>query len=533
MFIVAVMTGAIGGITGTALIAVVSRGVTDHSHALLLATVFFGLCLITMLCKSCSEIVLLRLTQRAICRMRVDLSSRLLATPLPKLQELGKHGLLTILTKDIDTFIQATHHLPGLLGNGIVIATCLAYLAFLSWQLFTLLFLCMALGMGAYLIVEHKPMRQLVQVRRELESLYQHFRSLIEGSKELQLNIRRAEFFLEHIIGGSARKFEKNFVQAVSAYIWVANLGTSLLYLILGVMLFLVPRFLPEQAASLTTVTLIILYLIRPIAEIVGAVPPLRQANIALTNIARLDAGLSGASPRLLAVDPFASSGPLTLALEGVCHRSPGATGDSRFTLGPLNLQILQGEILFIVGGNGSGKTTFALLLLGLYQPEAGTIRLNGVQSDVSIESYRQYFSAVFADFHLFEHLLITQDDSRYSRAMQYIGMLEMSHKVRVVDGKFSTTDLSTGQRKRLALVVSYLEDRPIYLFDEWAADQDPVFKRVFYTELLPELKSRGKTVIVISHDDTYFSCADRIVKLNDGQLQVFSDAPVLADQEC
>jgi putative pyoverdin transport system ATP-binding/permease protein len=161
------------------------------------------------------------------------------------------------------------------------------------------------------------------------------------------------------------------------------------------------------------------------------------------------------------------------------------------------------------------------MLLLGLHEPERGTMLLNGQPvTPPNITAYRTYFSAVFADFHLFQHLL-RADEKLDARATEYLDMFGIAHKVNISEGKFSTIDLSTGQRKRLALVSAFLEDRQIYLFDEWAADQDPVFKKVFYTEILPELKARGKTVIVISHDDAYFHCADRLVKVADGRLEV------------
>jgi putative ATP-binding cassette transporter len=163
-----------------------------------------------------------------------------------------------------------------------------------------------------------------------------------------------------------------------------------------------------------------------------------------------------------------------------------------------------------------------AMLILGLYEPEEGAILLNGVPvTRQNLQSYRQYFSAVFADFHVFEHLVGADEVDLSAQAERYVEMLGIAHKVKIRDGKFSTLDLSAGQRKRLALVSSYLEDRPIYVFDEWAADQDPTFKRVFYTELLPELKARGKLVIVITHDDSYFGCADRILKLDEGRLSL------------
>jgi putative ATP-binding cassette transporter len=203
-----------------------------------------------------------------------------------------------------------------------------------------------------------------------------------------------------------------------------------------------------------------------------------------------------------------------------VSHRYPGLTEDRPFTLGPIDLSIRQGEVIYLIGGNGSGKTTLAMLLLGLYEPEQGHVELNGVKIDKrNLVQYRQQFSAVFADFHLFDEILCHDQAQIAKRATHYLHTLELDHKVSISGNRFSTTSLSSGQRKRMALIASYLEDRPIYLFDEWAADQDPVFRRVFYTELIPDLKRKGKTVIVISHDDAYFECADRLVQVAQGRL--------------
>ncbi|HDR9605677.1 TPA: ATP-binding cassette domain-containing protein, partial [Burkholderia aenigmatica] len=164
--------------------------------------------------------------------------------------------------------------------------------------------------------------------------------------------------------------------------------------------------------------------------------------------------------------------------------------------------------------------------LTGLYEPEEGTIEVDGRTIGWRERAaYRQRFSAVFNDFHLFDALLGIVDPDDPSRAQAdaranaLVAKLALDHKVKVVDGAFSTRALSTGQRKRLALVVAYLEDRPFYLFDEWAADQDPSFKAVFYEQLLPELRARGKAVIVITHDDRYFDLADRLLKLDNGRI--------------
>lgn len=516
----ATVFGMISGLSGAGVVGLINKGVDGQMPLWMAGGLFFGLCILQLITKSFSEIALLKTTQDAIYSMRMELSRKLLATPQKRLQELGKPGLLVILTKDVDTFVAAFQMLPTAFGDLIVILACLAYMAWLSLQLFVIFTICLFVCVIGYHILELIPMQKLARVREHMDVLYENFRGLIEGSKELQLNARRGNRFVADVIGTSAGEFRDLFVRSMSQFVWVVNSGALMFYLVIGLVLFVVPHWYPQSPSTMMTATLILLYLIRPITEMTMMAPGLHQAGIALAKIQQLEGDLKAISALEAAGDPFRAHQTVQIDLRGVCHQYPAATEDGQFMLGPINLSLKQGETVFIVGGNGSGKTTLAMLLLGLYQPEAGEIVLNGVTvTPDNVHSYRQYFSAVFADFYLFEQLLDTEREELSARATAYIERLRMSHKVKVEEGKFSTINLSTGQRKRLALVSSYLEDRPVYLFDEWAADQDPVFKRVFYTELLPELKAQGKTVVVITHDDHYFEFADRIIKLEDGQI--------------
>jgi putative pyoverdin transport system ATP-binding/permease protein len=210
-----------------------------------------------------------------------------------------------------------------------------------------------------------------------------------------------------------------------------------------------------------------------------------------------------------------------TLELSHINHTYRG--DEQSFHLGPIDLKVAGGQLVFIIGGNGSGKSTLAKLLTGLYIPELGEIKLNDQTiTNENREWYRQHFAVVFADFFLFDKLLgLGQDATKLdTEAQRYLQLLQIEHKVQVKDGVLSTTNLSQGQRKRLALLTAYLEDRPIYLFDEWAADQDPLFRDIFYQQLLPQLKERGKLIFAISHDDRYFAVADRLIKLDYGQVE-------------
>jgi putative ATP-binding cassette transporter len=295
--------------------------------------------------------------------------------------------------------------------------------------------------------------------------------------------------------------------------------GTLLSFLPIGLVIFLAPSVTNVNTEVLTGYTLIILYMTGPLQAIMGMVPTLTHASVAVEKIASL--GLPqetsiGGPPQQLQPAPVWSK----LTLEGVAHTYYREKEDGTFTLGPIDLTLRPGELVYLIGGNGSGKTTLAKLLSGLYAPESGGIRFNGqMVTDETREAYRQNFTVLFSDFFLFDSLLGINPANLDERARRHLVELQLDHKVQVTDGKLSTTDLSQGQRKRLALLNAFLEDRPIYIFDEWASDQDPIFKGVFYHQILPELKARGKTVVVISHDDRYYNLGDRIVKLESGKL--------------
>lgn len=517
----ATLAGLLCGVSSALLAMTISRGLLGQPAPVPLAPAFFLLCLVCLASKTASEKALIHLTQTAVYTMRLHLSQRVLATPQKQLQALGKHGVMVILTRDVEVFTFAFEYLPIAFNNGVIIVCCMAFLAYVSMPMFLLLTVLLGAGIAGFHWAEREPIRQLAMARDQVDLLYEHFRNLIEGSRELQMNRSRGRRFVDKVLQPDAADFCRLSIASLGRYMSVTNVGGMSFYLVLGVMLFLVPRWLPQSPAVLTSVTMVLLYLIKPISELLTALPRVRQAAIALDRIQQLaDALEPPAPPALPVADPFGPTGRALLEVSGLTHRYPGEQRDESFCLGPVDLTVRPGETLFVIGGNGGGKTTLAMLLLGLYVPDAGNLRLNGVEvTDDNRDAYRQRFSAIFSDFHLFEQLLMADDGGLTERAGHYVSRLGMADKVKVAEGRFSTVKLSQGQRKRLALVSAYLEDRPICLFDEWAADQDPRSKQVFYTELLPELKARGKAVIVITHDDAYFGYADRIVKLADGRL--------------
>lgn len=517
--------GLAGGISSAGMVAIIGQVISaltvDHD----LMWLFFALCATALVARFFTSAIIIRLTQDTGQRLRMELSLDVLRTPYARLQALGPAELTTILTGDIATLTQACHILPLMFSDVVMVVVCLSFLCWVSPPLFGLLIALCAGGGVLYGSLVRAPAAHARILRQEMETVHQHFSDLIAGAKELQLNAQRRDAFLREDLEPSVRTFRQRFVQAMTGFMLASQVGTSLFFFGIGVLLFTLPGWHDVPALTVNQFALMLLYLIGPIGSITANVPAIRQGTVALERIGRLRGQLGGESCDQAGPDPLSGPGRLQLQLRGLHFSYPGDEPDQRFTLGPLNLAASAGEIVYIVGGNGSGKTSLALLMLGYYQPDAGTIELNGHVIDAARrEDYRQFFSAVLSDFHLFDR--VPGGDDALPRARAYLEKLRIDHKVGIAAGRFSTTRLSSGQRKRLALVQAYLEDRPIYVFDEWAADQDPEFKHVFYTELLPELKRRGKLVFVVTHDDAYFHCADKIFKLIDGQLQTPRIAP-------
>jgi putative ATP-binding cassette transporter len=298
---------------------------------------------------------------------------------------------------------------------------------------------------------------------------------------------------------------------------------------IIGVSIFGLRHALGAGAGVLSGFIMALFYMMTPLQVILNAAPGMARARIALQNIHDLGITLAiSASQERTAADTRDGHQPVRLTLSNVTYSHRGADSLDEFTVGPIDLTIPPGELLFIVGGNGSGKTTLAKLIVGLYSPDQGELWYNDQRvTDKNRDGYRQCFSGVFSDFFLFESLLGLDPAQLDDRVREYILRLRLQDKVRVQDGVFSTTALSQGQRKRLALLTCCLEGRPVLFFDEWAADQDPSFKEFFYHTILPGLKAEGKTIIVISHDDRYYGIADRIIHLESGRL--VGDDPTLA----
>jgi putative ATP-binding cassette transporter len=519
--IVAIVAGAIGGLCSAALLAAIAdalnaRDSTGSSRA----WIYFLLCVLMVVGRTGSALLVMHVGQTVILELRAHLCRQILGAPFRKLQTIGTPRLLANLTDDVATIAAAFETAPWICVNVAIIFGCLAYLGSRSTSLFLVVVSILSIGILSFRALKGRALKALSVARAFNDALYRHFQTLTNGIKELKLSRIRREQLLVGAIGPTSQEYRKHYALGTTLAILAAHWGVALFYLTIGVILFVLPLETDGRAEPATGYVLMILYMSAPVSALLDAMPTLGRARIAFSRIEYLEGELEQTSMEERNQDGVAPPiRPARIELIDVRHRYRADSDDDDFVLGPLSLVLRPGELVFVIGGNGSGKSTLAMILVGLYAPESGEIRLDGdLVTDVNRGRYREHFSAVFSDCHIFEGVPEFGRRERDEEGRHFLTSLQLDHKVKLENGLFSTVDLSAGQRKRLALLSAYLEDRPFYVFDEWAAEQDPAFRKVFYVKLLPDLKARGKTVVVITHDDQYYHLADRCIRLERGK---------------
>lgn len=518
-----VFAGIISGLCSAALVALINSTLSNSFEAKLLPWLFCGLVSVILFSGFISHYLLNWFSSRIVCDLRIEISRLILAAPYPYLQKIGKPALLANLTEDIAAISNASQLFPVVCINFAVVLGSLVYLSWLSWNLALALTGVIVFGVSSFSLFRHLPRKNLLKAREEYDVLSRGFGALTEGIRELKLHRQRSAMFMAQSLARSAEAHQRHFFRGVAAYTLLNQWAQLLYFLVIAAILYVFPIWQVIDQNVVRGYTLVFLFMMSPLSTLTNSLPVFSRANVSLQKVRQLGDELKNQTVQVeVQAKPSERNRSFELSLHGVTHSFHREKENRNFTLGPIDLDFRPGELVFLIGGNGSGKTTLAMLLIGLYTPEQGEICWNGLYVDEqNRDDYLQNFSVIFSDFYLFDELYGVGNGNNQAFIDDYLQRLHLNHKVSVENGRFSSVNLSQGQRKRLALLVAYLEDRPFYVFDEWAADQDPEFKHLFYTELLPALKARGKTVLVISHDDRYFYLADRCIKLEEGRIVV------------
>ena len=471
------------------------------------------------------------LSQSVIQDMRMTLSEKILKASFHKLEYQSKR-LFTILTDDINTISSIINKMPTFLTDFATILGCFGYMLIISWQLFGLFMVVFLIAFFLYRLPLNSYAERIRKARNHQNILFGYFEGLIYGLKELSINKKFRKLYTREIIFPLTEEQKMHQVVGKTTVEIFSRWGEIILLLGIGAILYIISQTGITTYDTLIEFILVTVFAISPLSRVTRIMPDRERINIAMEQIE--NAGLDLERDQVISLEEdnskvFPKTDSPIISLKDVTYSYFHADEEKFFTLGPINLDIKKGDITFLIGGNGSGKSTLAKVLCGLYPPETGEVYCYGKKiAPENVENFRDQFNTIFADFYLFKEVIHIDQSVIDEKAQEYLKLLELDKKVKIEDKKLTTTNLSTGQRKRLALLISYLEDKPIYLFDEWAAGLDPYYKKVFYKKLLPDLKANGKTVFAITHDESYFDCADTVLMLKDGQLL---DQHLLHDQ--
>ncbi|HAN8629353.1 TPA: microcin J25 efflux ABC transporter YojI, partial [Escherichia coli] len=499
---------------GIGLIAFINQRLIETADtSLLVLPEFLGLLLLLMAVTLGSQLALTTLGHHFVYRLRSEFIKRILDTHVERIEQLGSASLLAGLTSDVRNITIAFVRLPELVQGIILTIGSAAYLWMLSGKMLLVTAIWMAITIWGGFVLVARVYKHMATLRETEDKLYTDFQTVLEGRKELTLNRERAEYVFNNLYIPDAQEYRHHIIRADTFHLSAVNWSNIMMLGAIGLVFWMANSLGWADTNVAATYSLTLLFLRTPLLSAVGALPTLLTAQVAFNKLNKYAlAPFKAEFPR-----PQAFPNWQTLELRNVTF----SYQDNAFSVGPINLTIKRGELLFLIGGNGSGKSTLAMLLTGLYQPQSGEILLDGKPvSGEQPEDYRKLFSAVFTDVWLFDQLLGPEGKPANPQLVEkWLAQLKMAHKLELSNGRIVNLKLSKGQKKRVALLLALAEERDIILLDEWAADQDPHFRREFYQVLLPLMQEMGKTIFAISHDDHYFIHADRLLEMRNGQL--------------
>ena len=497
---------------------------TDHVGQTLSYLVLFAITIVAFLISR--RFVMIHtgtLAERIVANIRIRIIDKIRKSNLLLYERVGKSHIYSALQQSTFILSSSASQIASGFSSAFMLLFSTAYIAYLSRPALVLTGLAIAAGVWTY-VRRSKVLKEetdtAMSKEQEFLGLLDHF---LDGFKEVKMHEPRSQDLYENHLVKTVQDTEQVKNRTTQQFVRLALFGQAFFYLLLATVIFVLPSYGTKESANIVTIAAIVLFIMGPLGEVIGTVPVILRSDAAVANIEALEAAVDAAAGRVSLVE-----GPIIHSIRSFrnieCRAITFAYDDvvarDSFHLGPLDLRIDAGEILFLVGGNGSGKSTLLKVLTGLYPAGTGMILLNGQQVRAAyVPGYRSLFSTVFADFHLFDRLygLGDQDPARIEALLSQMGLSEF---VSIREGRFTTTSLSTGQKKRLALIVALLEQRPILVLDEVGADQDPQFRRYYYEEILPQLQREGRTIIAATHDEAYFHCAGRILRMEFGNIE-------------
>lgn len=512
-----ILMSILSGISNVVVIIMVTSAIGSQTELKYLIFYYTLTLVVYLLGRRFVQISLIKFTRGLIYDLRIQLIDKIFSTSYQKFEKIDRGRVYTALNDDINTIGTSTNLIVTLTTSAITTLGAFIYLSSIAlWATFITIALIIAIS-SIYYFASVSTNIYFEKARDSRDVFMRLINGMIDGFKEISLH-RNKKLEYKEDVADSAREYKEKISTADIRFTNAFLVGESLLVVLLGLISLGMKEVFPNvELYTVMSFVIVLLYLIGPLSSILSSVPSIMRLKIAWNRINQFIAEIP--SNLNLNDRPKATASRVSsFVAKNIKFEYSNGIDSGNFSVGPINLNIAEGEIIFIIGGNGSGKTTFAKLITGLYEPTEGKFLIN--DKLVYGHQLSEYFSVVFSPSFLFEKLYNIDLNEKGEALDEFLKILDLSEKVKVSDNRYNTIALSSGQRKRLALLQCYLEDSPIYLFDEWAADQDPDYRNFFYRTLLPEMKKLGKIIIAITHDDNYFDVADKVLKMKHGKIE-------------
>jgi putative ATP-binding cassette transporter len=519
-----VFMSGIGGVSNASILAAINTGMQNSDNGqkpgLWAASLFLIALLLFYRSQQFVTITATAEIEAIIHKLRVRLMDMIRRSELLELERIGRARIVAAVTSDTAVLTQASNMLCFTVQGAVLIFFVGLYVAYLSLTAFAL---TVVIVTGAGFIFHFKNKRLAAQKAESAgweRRLFDRLVDFLDGFKEVRLNAARSDDLFDDALDVS--KTAANIKIRTQAETFKLIVTTQIsMYILLGAVVFVAPNLSSLGGASIAKTTTALLFIVGACFGLVQSIPILLNANAAADRIARLEDALHATVRPADGIPTVAPKRFERIAMKNIVFGYTDKFSDTVFKIGPIDFTLNSGDLVFITGGNGSGKSTFLRVLSGLYPPDSGEVTLDGRSvTNASRDEYRGLMSAIFFDYHLFQRLYGVDTDP--AEVERLLAKFRLTDKTGLVNGEFRTLDLSGGQRRRLALVVSMLEKRPIMILDEWTAEQDPEFRRKFYDELLPELMAAGATCVVITHDDRYLDelhLPARRIRMDEGRI--------------
>lgn len=477
---------------------------------------YFNLVITALIISVSSYFSILQITdiaEEAIHEIRLSVCEKIINSPLKELESNGYEKIYSILSDDLSSLKMYIKFIPSMLLNMIIFIGGLVWLSLINTTSTYAVITFLVLGVVIYIMSEKHLSRRYTRINASNEVIYQAIREMVSGIKELKLSVKRKTFFLSKKLRSISLQAAKENRSVTEITAVMDNLNILIILGIVGTVYVIIP----SDKAIFSAFIFSVFYLSTYARNILTTIPYISHIMVISRRIASLNALEPEVSPPLSLTSQtryFQYIEKGEIVMENVSYRV-----NDDFEIGPINFSFKAAEATFIVGGNGQGKSTLLKLISGLYLPQHGMISYNGQHiTKENLSEYRECFSAIFQNYFAFRDVLLSDDtDNELKKLYVYIQNMGLANVLNISREGSIIGHLSYGQEKRLALVNSLSEDKNIYIFDEWAADQDPEFKEFFYKEVITDLKLKGKIVIVVTHDDRYYKYADSIIKLESG----------------